>query len=221
MKRISAFAATLLLLATPASLRAQDGEPRQLVRADASGTVGWASANRSELTSYNGWRSQAAFSLAGGWYWTDHVVSRLEFSATTSDTVYTPEPFLLAGFQTVYIPTRRRFAAQRLGALQHYQFRRNEWVHPFVGAGLDVVWDHVSTEEEPVYAFDPVTRQSRLTRSAVAHGERTTVLARGVLTAGVKAYMARKAFGLTDLRVAIGRRRVEDVQWRFGIGVDF
>jgi hypothetical protein len=52
-------------------------------------------------------------------------------------------------------------------------------------------------------------------------GERTTVSARGVLTAGVKAYLARKAFVLTDLRVGIGRRRVEDAQWRFGIGSDF
>jgi hypothetical protein len=52
-------------------------------------------------------------------------------------------------------------------------------------------------------------------------GERTSLSGRGVLTGGVKAYMARKAFAVAELRVSIGRRRTEDVQWRFGLGVDF
>jgi hypothetical protein len=33
--------------------------------------------------------------------------------------------------------------------------------------------------------------------------------------------MARKVFAVTDLRVSIGSRRTEDVQWRFGLGADF
>ena len=212
----------VMVLAVPAALLAQDAtSPPQLVRGDVFGTVGWTNANRSEFTAYNRWRSQASFSLAGGWYWTDHHATRIEFAATTRKQVYNSEPYVFPGNPAIYVPTRRHFATRRFGVVQHYQFRRNEWVHPFVGAGVDAVWDRVSSEQDPVYAYDPVTRQSRLTRGPVNLGERTTVSARGVLTAGVKAYLARKAFVLTDLRVGIGRRRVEDAQWRFGIGADF
>ena len=104
---------------------------------------------------------------------------------------------------------------------RHYQFRRNEWVHPFVGVGVDFVRERVTRRDEAVFGYDPVTRQSRLIRDAVQHGTHDDNTARAVLTAGVKAYVSRKVFALTDLRVSIGSRRTEDVQWRFGLGADF
>ena len=222
MKRLSVLAAAALLLASSAPVLAQnDGAARPLMKGDVSGTVAWVATDRGEFTDYNDWRSQAGFSLGAGWYWTDHLVTRVEVSATTRETVYSPVPYSVVGFPTVYIPTRRRFSTERVGVVQLYQFRRNEWVHPFLGAGVDAVWDRMETEEDPVYAFDPITRQQRLTRPGVSHGERTTVTARGVLTGGVKAYVARKAFFLTDLRVSLGRDGTEDVHWRFGMGFDF
>ena len=94
-------------------------------------------------------------------------------------------------------------------------------MHPFVGAGVDFVRERVSGKDDPVFAYDPITRQSRLVRDAVRARPDDEDSARGVLTAGVKAYMSRKVFAVTDLRVSIGSRRTEDVQWRFGLGAGF
>jgi len=212
-----------LLAAAPSPLFAQDtGSPPRLMRGDVSGTVGWVSTNKGDLTydAYNDWQSQAAFSIGAGWYWTDHHQTRVEASGTTETTVYSAFPATFPGVQTFY-PVRRTFASRRLSITQHYQFRRNEWVHPFLGAGVDFVRERVSRKDDPVFAYDPITRQSRLVRDAVQHGPEDEDTARGVLTAGVKAYMSRKVFALTDLRVSIGSRRTEDVQWRFGLGADF
>jgi hypothetical protein len=222
MKWLPPLVAAVILLTGPASVLAQDGTtPRALMKGDVSGTVAWVLTDRSDVTDYNDWRSQAGFGLGAGWYWTDHHLTRFEVSGTTRETLYSPVPFIVAGNQTAYIPTRRQLSTQRLGIVQLYQFRRNEWVHPFIGAGVDVVWDRIATDEDPVYVFDPLTRQPRVTRPAVSYGERTTVTARGVLTGGVKAYVARKAFTLTDLRVSLGSGGARDVQWRFGMGFDF
>ena len=223
MKRLHACAVTTLLVLTPSPLLAQDaGSHPRLMRGDVSGTVAWVSTNTKELADdqYNDWRSQAGFSLGAGWYWTDHHQTRVEASGTTETTVYSAIPPPFGGGQP-FIPVRRSFESRRISVTQHYQFRRNEWVHPFVGAGVDFVRERVSGKDDPVFAYDPITRQSRLVRDAVeyvAHDENT---ARGVLTAGVKAYLSRKVFAVTDLRVSIGSRRTEDVQWRFGLGADF
>ena len=141
--------------------------------------------------------------------------------ATTIADVYSPVPLVVANNQTVYVPVHNQFSTRRVSVMQLYQFRRNEWAHPYVGAGVDAVWDRVETQADPVYVFDPVTRQQRLIRPRTDADQRTSLSGRGVLTAGVKAYMARKAFAVTELRVSIGSRRTEDVQWRFGLGVDF
>ena len=212
-----------LLVLTPSPLLAQDtGSHPRLMRGDVSGTVAWVSTNTKELAydQYNDWRSQAGFSLGAGWYWTDHHQTRVEASGTTETTVYSAVPASFGGGQP-FIPVRRSFESRRISVTQQYQFRRNEWVHPFVGAGVDFVRERVSGKDDPVFAYDPITRQSRLVRDAVEHAAHDEHTARGVLTAGVKAYLARKVFAVTDLRVSIGRRRTEDVQWRFGLGADF
>jgi opacity protein-like surface antigen len=219
MKRLQAFAATALLLAAPVSLLAQDAPP--VMKGDMSGTIAWVNANKGDLTDYNDWRSQAGFSLGGGRYWTDHHVTRIEVGATTTANVYSPVPLVIANNQTVYVPVHNQFSTRRVSVMQLYQFRRNEWAHPYVGAGVDAVWDRVETQADSVYVFDPVTRQQRLIQPRTEADQRTSLSGRGVLTAGVKGYMARKAFAVTELRVSIGSRRTEDVQWRFGLGVDF
>jgi hypothetical protein len=222
MNRLQAFAATALLLAAPASLLAQDaGPPPPVMKADMSGAVAWVNANKGAVTDYNDWRSQAGFSLGGGWYWTDHHVTRIEVGATTISNLYSPVPLVVANNQTVYVPVHHQFSSRRVSVMQLYQFRRNEWAHPYVGAGVDAVWDRVETRADPVYVFDPLTRQQTQIRPRTESEQHTSLSGRGVLTAGVKAYMARKAFAVTELRISIGGRRTEDVQWRFGLGVDF
>ena len=220
MRHLQAVAAAALLLAAPGSLLAQDTSRPRLMRGDVSGTIGWVTINKGDLADYNDWRSQAGFSLGAGWYWTDHHQTRVEGAGTTEATVYTARPVVFSGGPS-FIPVRRIFSSRRVSITQNYQFRRNEWVHPFVGAGIEFVRERISAKDDPVFGYDPITRQSRMLRDAIEYGVSDDIGARGVLTAGLKAYLSRKVFTVTDLRVSIGSRRTEDVQWRFGLGADF
>jgi hypothetical protein len=214
-------AASLLLGAAPPLLAQAPPSSTPLMRGDVSGTVGWVVIEKGDHRSYNDWHSQFAAGAGAGWYWTDHHKTQVDFTSTTAATVYSSEPIIFTVQQQTFVASAMKYRSQRLSLTQLYQFRRNEWAHPFLGVGLDIVREESSRRDEPVYWYDPITRQSRLAQERVQHGRRSEVMGRGVLTAGVKAYFSRKVFGLTDLRVGIGRHRVEDVQWRFGLGADF
>ena len=195
--------------------------PPRLMRGDISGTVSWVTINKSDVRSYNDWHSQFGVSGGAGWYWTDHHKTLVEFAATTAASVYSSEPFVVGPQQQTFVTTVRSYESQRVSLTQLYQFRRNEWVHPFLGAGLDIVREQSSGRDDPIFWYDPIVRQSRLARDSVRYGTRSEIAARAVLTAGVKAYFSRKVFAVTDLRVAVSSHRAEDTQWRFGLGADF
>jgi hypothetical protein len=222
MKRLTVFLAASLLLAAAPPLLAQDQPaPPRLMRGDISGTVSWVTINKSDVRSYNDWHSQFGVSGGAGWYWTDHHKTQVEFAATTAASVYSSEPFVVGPQQQTFVTTVRSYESQRVSLTQLYQFRRNEWVHPFLGAGLDIVREQSSGRDDPIFWYDPIARQSRLARDSVRYGTQSEIAARAVLTAGVKAYFSRKVFALTDLRVAVSSHRAEDTQWRFGLGADF
>ena len=223
MKRLTVFlAASLLLAAAPPTLLAQNQPaPPRLMRGDVSGTISWVTINKSDVRSYNDWHSQFGVSGGAGWYWTDHHKTQVEFAATTAASVYSSEPFVVGPQQQTFVTTVRSYESQRVSLTQLYQFRRNEWVHPFVGAGLDIVREQSSGRDDPIFWYDPVARQSRMARDSVGYGKQSEIAARAVLTAGVKAYVSRKVFAVTDLRVAVSSHRAEDTQWRFGLGADF
>jgi hypothetical protein len=222
MKRLTvSLSASLLLAAAPPLLAQDQPAPPRLMRGDISGTVSWVTINKSDVRSYNDWHSQFGVSGGAGWYWTDHHKTQVEFAATTAASVYSSEPFVAGPQQQTFVTTVRSYESQRVSLTQLYQFRRNEWVHPFVGAGLDIVREQSSGRDDPIFWYDPIARQSRLARDSVRYGAQSEIAARAVLTAGVKAYFSRKVFALTDLRVAVSSHRAEDTQWRFGLGADF
>jgi opacity protein-like surface antigen len=219
MKGMTVAIAALVLIAGHHPAGAQQPASPRLMHGDVSGTVSWVNVNRAEFETYNNWRSQGAFGLGLGWYWTSHVKTEIDVAATTDTTVYSSVPVNIAG-QPLFTSSRTTFGTRRLGITHRYQFGDNDWVHPFVGAGLELVREEISRRDDRLFAFDPVTRQSRLVRDEIRHPDRAELTARAVLSAGLKAYASRRAFFLTDVRVGI-RRRAEDVQWRVGAGVDF
>ena len=224
MNRLTLLAAASLLLAPAPRLLAQDNaqpSPQRLMRGDVSGTINWVSINKSDVRSYNDWHSQFGVSGGLGWYWTDHHKTQVDFAATTAASVYSSQPYLVAPQQQTFVTTVRSYESQRVTLIQLYQFRRNEWVHPFLGAGIDIVREESSGRDDPIYWYDQVLRQSRLARDSVRYGDQSKIAARAVLTTGVKAYFSRKVFALTDLRVNVSSHRAEDMQWRFGLGADF
>jgi hypothetical protein len=50
---------------------------------------------------------------------------------------------------------------QNVAIAQQYQFFRNQWVHPHVGAGVDLARETTREDYQPVVVYDTVTRLSR------------------------------------------------------------
>ena len=206
----------LLLVAGAFPAAAQD----RLMRGDVSGSIGWLNANHDELTAYQGWEQRSLLGEVGaGWYWTDHWKTDISFAATTESTLYTSVAIVQNGSPS-YAPARIRLARRRLSATQQYQFGDNQWVHGYLGVGLDTVWERSTRRDDAVYAYDQVARQSRLIRPAVDHPRRTDGDIKPAASAGFKAYLTRRGFFRGDLRVTFADGP-DEVMVRVGFGVDF
>jgi hypothetical protein len=102
---------------------------------------------------------------------------------------------------------------------QQYQFFRNQWFHPRVGAGVELAHETTSSAFEPFSVYDPVSRTSRLVAPEI-DGPDTSLITRGVGEVGFKAYVARRAFFTADMRLMF-RNGIDQVLFRTGFGFDF
>jgi len=212
MTRTIAAIATLTLLSAAPALAQSSGK---ITQADVAGSIGWLNVDKSNLSnnqSSNDWYNRSVYGgAAAGWYWTDHLKTEVEagVSSRASLLVYGVD-FVNGAAITRY--SRYSFATTRLGVSQQYQFLRNAWVHPFVGAGIDVVWEQTDRTEE----FYPLPGG----HGAVTYPRETDVLTRPFLTLGLKGYFSGRGFVRTDLKLVLDNS-VDEVLIRFGIGVDF
>lgn len=189
------------------------------MRGDVTGIIAWLNANKSGLSEYNDWYNRSAYGgVSGGWFWTDHLKSEIEAGASSPAELYAYRPLDINGVRT-YINSEYRFSTRRIAASQHYQFLHNAWAHPHAGIGVDVTWERTERSDEPVFVFDNVTRTTRLVRPEADADPTTRVLVRPFAELGVKAYMSRRVFFRTDMRLLF-KGRVDEVLFRFGVGVD-
>ena len=192
--------------------------PAALPENDVVLIVGWSGAEHT-VHDNRRWRGSLLVGLRGGHYWTDHLKTELETSWTQPGDSEIYESIVRDGAYT-YALSNYRAHDVRFGVVQIYQFGRNEWVHPYVGVGADVVRRHAVIERD---------RQSRTVFVAgrnipvdiPAAGERTSdVFAQAVLKTGLKMYVSEKTFFNTELKLGV-RHDVDHVVWKFGMGIDF
>ena len=212
-----ATAAAVLVLWSASPASAQDR--RLLARGDVAGTAGWIAVNKTAIDTYNDWHGQGFFTLGAGWYWTNHLKTDVEIAATTATETYGATAVYIGG-QRQFAPSFIRFSSKRVALIQRYQFGRNQWFHPSLGAGVDIVRESYSRREDPIFVYDQITRQSRLLREAIQHADEDDTEARALLVGGFKAYLTPRTFFLGDMRVTFASR-AEDVLVRIGFGVDF
>ena len=206
-----ALATALTLL--PHQLDAQTSDPPRL---DTSGTVGWF-ANDRELPDGQFYDDDTqhrwVFGGDAGWYWTEHLKSEVGISATTTGSSFVLVPISPPHDRAYpYASGRRRTREVRVVAQQIYQFGHNAWVHPYVGAGVAVVWETSRLEfDGPPFAMPEVSLPS----------ERATTATRvkPVVSTGLKAYISPRAFVRGDLLLSPWTTS-RDVTLRVGIGVD-
>jgi hypothetical protein len=201
-------------------LQAQPPVP-PATRADVHVVVGWQNLHKEQpQQSYNDWMNGIFYAGAGaGWYWTDHLKTQIDFGAGTEGQQYRYEQIGANGANG-YRSSRVTVSQQSLAIGQQFQFFRNAWFHPHVGAGVDLARETTTTEFEATTLYDPVTRVYRQIVPRYVEGPDSRFVARPFVETGFKAYMTRRAFFTTDARVKF-RSNVDDVLFRFGFGVDF
>jgi hypothetical protein len=218
----------LLVVALYSDTALGQDSPSPLARADIAATIGSFSAKRADAPEYDRWTHSLAGSVGGGYYWSDHLKTEIDVASARRAEVYGSESAGVpeSPLSTIFLEHAYRSSTVSLG--QSYQFRRNAFFHPFVGAGVDVERLSHEIERPPqsisIYARNPLNPQvvsvtGQISIPALTRTE-TTVIVSPFAAAGFKAYFTERGFFRTDLKVGL-RNDVDRVSWRAGFGADF
>jgi hypothetical protein len=206
----------LWLWSAPAA--AQPSSP-DVVRPDIAGSIGWLNVNKSELSSSNDWYNRGLHgAVTAGWYWSTHLKTELEASASKKVRFFASRELLIDGIRS-YAASEHTFTTRRVSIAQAYQFEENAWFHPHVSAGVDFNWETTTRFDREIYQY-LIGSPGRIIRPAIREPERTDLHVRPFAAVGFKAYMTPRGFFRTDARVSAGKR-LEEILFRFGFGVDF
>jgi hypothetical protein len=222
--RLGALGAAALLW--PADASAQSGSglsltPPDLPRWDVSGEVGWLSSNKSPIApDWNDWYDVASGGGSIGFYVTPHLRAELRLAFSGEGRIAQEERIDVPGQPfPIFRLREHRFRAAAAGGGVNYQFFENQWFHPYVGAGLEIVResDRTFAPESRVPLRPPggpLVIPPAESRSTVSWATRP------VLSTGFKWYVNERGFVRSDVRVAVGNWRAAHVVWTAGIGVD-
>lgn len=180
--------------------------------------IGWAGSEH-KIHDQRRWHGSLLVGLRGGHYWTDHAKTELEASWNSPRERDVYETIERQGGFT-YALADYRATDIRVGVAQIYQFGRNEWVHPYVGIGADVVRRQHSLDR--LAQSRSIFLQNRTIPVVIpaARERETTVFAEPFVKTGLKMYVSEKAFFNTELKVGV-KRNIDHVVWNMGLGVDF
>ena len=217
-----AFLLFLVLAAAPAEAQSISLEPGQPARWDATGNLGWLSGNKSGIAEeWNDWYDTLAASVDVGRYWTPHFKTEAGAVFTTDGTVYSnvavPLPSPPFG---AFIPREHQFRLNALNLAGAYQFFDNQWVHPFLQAGVQLGWEH-ERRFAPEHVFPGVDPRNPAIAPLINRDEGYEFEARPFVGGGAKFYVNERGFLRTDISVGWQRGGIAQVSWRAGVGVDF
>ena len=201
----------LLMAFWPALAMAQSQETTvSLPTRDASALVGWLTHRPPPAgVGADDWNHRWYGGAQAGYYWTEHLKTELEVGLTNEGSTFVavqaprPNPPLVR-FE------RRFYRDVKLSLGQSWQFFRNQWVHPFIGGGVDLDRERLRREVE---AFGDTPPQFSVT-------EERHWRAKAFAAAGAKLYFTAKGFVRLDAHVASGRSG-QHLVFRVGVGGDF
>ena len=192
-----------------------------LPRNDSVLSIGWAG-SESPPDEYDRWQGSLFASVSGGHHWTDHFKTDIEAGWTSRTDGETYDDVIVGGVET-YATSHFRVRDLRLAISQSYQFGRNQWVHPYVGAGADII-HRQSVLDRPIqsrFASGPLSGRSPVSVTVPAlHESDTKVLVRPFLKAGVKMYASERTFFVTELKFGFAPD-LDHALWKLGMGFDF
>jgi hypothetical protein len=189
---------------------------------DIAGAVAWLNvpfeSDNAALFDERDWTHHASGRAIAGWYWTEHWKSEVFAGRSNSAETWNTEA-IQDGPNLAYRSINYRVQYTEVGFAQVYQFRRNEWVHPSLGAGVLFRQRTGESEFQPAVIY----RAPAGSPIVVDPGGRRTlkedIRAAPFVTAAVKMYFTPRAFFRSDLQVAFGT--AESVAVNAGFGIDF
>jgi hypothetical protein len=192
-----------------------------LPRNEATVSVGW-SGSEYPLGEYNRWRGSLFLSLGTGHHWTEHFKTDLEAAWTNRVDTETYEDIAINGVET-YVTANYRAHDLRLTIAPVYQFGRNQWVHPYIGGGADVIHRKSVLDRPSQRRFQPAPAigQPPVNVSVPAVHERDAqLLVRPFLKTGLKMYASERTFFVTELKLGF-TSDLDHALWKLGVGFDF
>jgi hypothetical protein len=216
----------ILAVAAPGAAAAQGVQlaPANPKTWDFSVGIGWLGGSKDGLDdqfNHDDWYGTFATSIDVGRYWTPHLKTEASATVTTEGDVYVTERFVVPGQPSPLFFSREHHLGLTSANLSaSYQFFENAWGHPFLGAGVQLGWEHERIETPFPFAYGSGPN-SRFDVPPVVDPERTTFSARPFVTGGAKLYVGERGFIRTDLSAAASGRGVTHVWWRVGAGIDF
>lgn len=214
---------TICLLAT--AVHAQERTPTVTLvppdspRWDAAAHVIWlGERRRSDAFQWNRWFGVASGGGSIGYYWTAHLKTEVDLSASGEDDTYTYEIVPIPGSTTpLYLQRNHELRFTTASAGLFGQFFENAWFHPFAGAGIELVRErqHIETVPPPVPPRGATVSTPPATETRVSHRGRPFV------ATGFKAYVSDHAYIRSDVRTSWTGDGIAALAWRTGVGVDF
>jgi len=165
-------------------------------------------------------------SVTIGRYWTTHLKTEIE-------TAFSTEGNRFVAYQATVpdSPWPASYSADQFHRLTSvaagvtWQFRSNQWVHPYVQGGVALDWDRSRTEIARQTFYFPRNSPSDPLRAIEITPDRqigpdTRTAVRALVSTGAKFYVTTRAYVRADARAAFGNR-LAHVTVRCGFGVDF
>jgi hypothetical protein len=222
------FTAAVCLAAslTASAARAQQQAnltPPAIGQWDSAAQLALVNRNETELGGWDNWYSVAAVHGSAGRYWTPHLKTELDIGTAGQGKIGGAENGPASEFGYPYARYRTHlFHVTTLGAAAVYQFFENQWVHPFVGAGVELARERHTADALPPEVVRVAPNAPPVTLPAAAAVDAVRYWVRPLITGGFKFYVAPRAFIRTDVRTSLAvSGRPAALQWRGGIGFDW
>jgi hypothetical protein len=158
------------------------------------------------------WYHDAEGRLTIGHYWSAHLKTEVEFGQSGEGERFVQHFSTAPGSTNAYLySTQDFFRVRQASARVAWQFLENQWIHPYLFAGLSV-----DEERKRTIVHDPRTGRPQ----GASDGPRTTYLPGVVAGGGLKWYVSSNLFVKTAGQVGYAKPS-RSVSFQLGIGVDF
>jgi opacity protein-like surface antigen len=221
MQLAAAFLAAALFVAGAAAAQERPAislTPAESAQWDIAGHVGWLASHKPDITAE--WYDVLSGGVSAGRYLTPHLKTEIHAVMAREGRMYSQDPVLLTAPFPVFRSREHTFQTASVGAGVSYQFFENQWFHPFVGGGLEVLREHHRVRVPEQFLPQRAPGVPAVTLPAVSFAPEVSYAARPFVTTGFKWYVAERAFLRTSIQASFSRRGTTHVVWAAGIGAD-